>query len=122
VKRKSSTVPTVRRSRLDAEAAAEAQKNNDARNGKLWMRNERIGANSKTAKSVADIAKIAGAGPACIPRGTGRVLFEQSKKLPGLIGLADCNGEHVSLLLYLTTSEAACALQTLIFMRTERKK
>jgi hypothetical protein len=82
----------------------------------------RIRANSRTAKSVEAIAKIAGAGAACIPRWIGgRVLFERSKKLPGLMGSADCADGWVSLLLHnLTVGEAASALQTLVFMRGKR--
>jgi hypothetical protein len=84
----------------------------------------RVRANSRTAKSVEAIAKIAGAGAACIPRWVGgRVLFERSKKLPGLLGSADCADGWVSLLLHnLTVGEAASALQTLVFMRGKRGK
>ena len=84
----------------------------------------RIRANSRTAKSVEALAKIAGAGAACIPRWIGgRVLFEHSKKLPGLMGSADCADGWVSLLLHnLTVGEAASALQTLVFMRGKRGK
>jgi hypothetical protein len=84
----------------------------------------RVRADSRTARSVEQIAKIAGAGPACIPRWFGdRVLFEQSKKLPGLLGSADCCDGWVSLLLHnLTVGEAASALQTLVFIRGERRK
>jgi hypothetical protein len=84
----------------------------------------RIRANSKTAKSVKAIARLVGAGAPCIPRWIGgRVLFEHSKKLPGLIGSVDCDGEWASLLLHsLTVGEAASALQTLVFMRTHGKR
>ena len=84
----------------------------------------RVRAKSRTAKSVEAIAKIVGAGAACIPRWFGdRVLFEHSKKLPGLLGSADCADGWVSLLLHnLTVGEAASALQTLVFMRGERGK
>ena len=52
----------------------------------------RVRAKSKTAKAVEAIAKITGAGAACIPRWIGgRVLFERSKMLPGLMGSADCD-------------------------------
>ena len=84
----------------------------------------RIRANSQTAKSVKGLARIAGAGADCIPRWIGgRVLFEHSKKLRGLIGSVDCDGERASLLLQnLTVGEAASALQTLVFMRKGRKR
>ena len=84
----------------------------------------RIRANSQTAKSVKGLAKIAGAGEDCIPRWIGgRVLFERSKKLRGLIGSVDCDGERASLLLQnLTVGEAASALQTLVFMRKGGKR
>jgi hypothetical protein len=84
----------------------------------------RIRANSQTAKSVKGLARIAGAGADCIPRWIGgRVLFERSKKLRGLIGSVDCDGEWASLLLHnLTVGEAASALQTLVFMRKGRKR
>jgi hypothetical protein len=84
----------------------------------------RIRANSETAKSMEAIAKITGAGAACIPRSIGgRVLFEHSKKLPGLMGSADCEDKWVSLLLHnLTIGEAASALQTLVFMRKGGKR
>jgi hypothetical protein len=84
----------------------------------------RIRANSQTAKSVKGLARIAGAGADCIPRWIGgRVLFEHSKKLRGLIGSVDCDGEWASLLLQnLTVGEAASALQTLVFMRKGKKR
>jgi hypothetical protein len=84
----------------------------------------RVQAKSRTAKSVKQIAKIVGAGPACIPRWFGdRVLFQHSKKLPGLLGSADCADGWVSLLLHnLTVGEAASALQTLVFIWGERGK
>jgi hypothetical protein len=83
-----------------------------------------IRANSQTAKSVKALARIAGAGADCIPRWIGgRVLFEHSEKLPGLIGSVDCDGEWASLLLHnLTVGEAASALQTLVFMRKGGKR
>ena len=49
--------------------------------------------------------------------------FERAKKLRGLIGAVDCDGEWASLLLHnLTVGEAASALQTLVFMRKGRKR
>ena len=84
----------------------------------------RVLANSRTAKSIEALAKIAGAGAACIPRWIGgRILFEHSKKLPGLLGSADCCDGWVSLLLHnLTVGEAASALQALVSMRGKRGK
>ena len=91
---------------------------------RITTKRVRVRAKSKTAKSMEAIAKIAGAGAACIPRWIGgRVLFEHSKKLPGLMGSADCDENQVSLLLHnLTIGEAASALQTLVFMRKGGKR
>jgi hypothetical protein len=82
--------------------------------------------NATTAKSVEVIAKIVGAGSACIPKGTysgSRVVFERSKKLPGLQGHAACVGKTVSLSLHnLSLDAAAAVLVTLVFMRKEGKR
>ena len=77
-------------------------------------------------ESVEAIARIIGAGAACIPTSStgGRpiVIFRRSKKLKGLVGHATCIGKTVTLSLHdLTRGEAASMLQTLIFMRTERR-
>jgi len=82
--------------------------------------------NATIAKSVEVIAKIIGAGGACISKGTclgTRVAFQRSKKLPGLQGHAACIGKTVTLSLHnLSLDAAAAVLVTLVFMRKEGKR
>jgi hypothetical protein len=84
------------------------------------------GPNATTAKSIEVIAKIVGAGGACISKGTyarSRVAFQRSKKLPGLQGHAACIGKTVTLSLHnLSLDAAAAVLVTLVFMRKEGKR
>ena len=82
--------------------------------------------NAVAAKSVEVIAKIVGASGACISKGThvgSRVVFQRSKKLPGLRGHAACIGKTVTLSLHnLSLDAAAAVLVTLVFMRKEGKR
>jgi hypothetical protein len=91
---------------------------------RITTKRVRARADSETTKSVKVLAKIAGAGATCVPRSIGgRVLFERSQKLRGLLGSADCDENQVSLLLHnLTIGEAASALLTLVLMRRGKKR
>ena len=80
----------------------------------------------EAAESVEAIARIIGAGAACIPTSStgGRpiVIFRRSKKLKGLVGHATCIGKTVTLSLHdLTRGEAVSVLQTLVFTWPRRK-
>ena len=79
----------------------------------------------KAAKSVEGIARIVGAGAACVPTCYvgGLVTFNRSTKLKGLEGHAACVGKKVTLRLNgLSLGEAAAALHTLAFMRKAGKR
>ncbi len=80
----------------------------------------------EAAVTVDAIARVVGAGAACIPTSSigGRpiVIFRRSKKLKGLVGHATCIGKTVTLSLHdLTRGEAVSMLQTLVFTWPGRK-